>query len=62
MPAVIPVTAPELEPTIALPLLMLQLPLPPSVNTTVEPTHTLNVPEIADGKGLTVTIQPVLKV
>ena len=53
-PADTPVTTPP--PDIVAPgLLILQVPLPPSASAVVDPTHTLNMPEIEEGKALTVT-------
>ena len=61
-PPVIPDTVPEV--TVVLPLLVLQV--PPglkSVSTVVKPIHTVRLPDIASGNGLSVTIavaiQPV---
>jgi hypothetical protein len=56
VPGITPVTIPELEPTVELPLLLVHT--PPggvAVNVVVNPTHTLAVPEIDDGDGFTVT-------
>ena len=58
MPSVMPVTVPVDEPIVATPGLLL-LQTPPevaSVNVVVIPTHTLVVPPIAAGFGLTVTV------
>ena len=55
VPAATPVTTPELL-TVAVPVLLL-VHVPPvevSVRLTVEPTHTSDVPVIADGNVLTV--------
>ena len=56
MPGTTPVTMPEEEPTVALPLLPLHVPPPASVKDIVEPTQTLLGPVIFPGNGLTVTI------
>ena len=58
VPADTPVTVPEAEPMVATAVLVL-LQVPPevaSLNVVVKPTHTVEVPEIAAGKGLTVTL------
>ena len=56
VPADIPVTIPLVKPiTAAVVLLLVHVPPPASVNAVVRPTHTLFVPVIADGNGLTVT-------
>ena len=52
------------EPIVALPLLLAQVPpAEASVNVVVKPKHTVKGPDIAEGKGLTVTtavmMQPV---
>jgi hypothetical protein len=67
VPAVTPVTTPEVELTVALALLALHVPpLVELVSVLVDPTHTFGVPAIAAGVGLTVngvvTKQPVGKV
>ena len=56
VPAVEPVTIPVDEPIVALLLLLLQTP-PDGVefNVVVKPAHTLSVPVIEEGLGLTVT-------
>ena len=56
MPAVTPVTIPEV-PTVALVLLLLHVP-PPVLfaNAVVEPTQTVKVPVVATGTGWTVTV------
>ena len=64
MPIVTPVTIPVTEPIVALPLLLVQVPpAVASVNAVVKPKHTVKVPDMAEGKGFTVTtavmIQPV---
>ena len=64
VPADTPVTTPVLPTAARLVLLLLQVPpVEASVKAVVKPTHTLAVPVIAAGKGLTVTgvviIQPV---
>ncbi len=67
-PSVMPVTVPVEDPIVATAvLLLLQTPpLVALVNVVVKPTHTLVVPPIAAGFGLTVklvtAIQPVLNV
>ena len=56
-PEATPVTTALAEPMVALPLLMLQT--PPAMllpNVVVKPTHTLVVPVIDEGSGLTVII------
>ena len=56
-----PVTTPVVEPTIAIVVLLL-LQLPPDVRSlkgVVSPEHTLSVPSIDVGKGLTVAIAVV---
>ena len=62
VPAVLPVTMP-VEPTPALPLLLLQVPPPPSVRAVVRPIHTVSVPVMVAGDVFTVTttvlMQPV---
>jgi len=67
-PSVMPVTVPDVEPMVATAVLLL-LHTPPlviSVNVIVKPTHTLLVPPMAAGFGLTVklvtAIQPVVNV
>jgi len=63
-----PVTNPDPKTTVATEvLLLLQVPpVVPSVNAVVSPEHTLSVPPIATGSGLTDTVpvmlQPVGKV
>jgi hypothetical protein len=61
-----PVTMPDAGPTVAVALAVLQVPPPPSVNVIVDPTHTFDGPDIAEGNGFTVTCfvaeQPVPKV
>ena len=63
-PAATPVTTPVVELTVAFAVLLLaHTPLPASLSMVVWPTHTLAVPDIDAGNGLTVTtvvvIQPV---
>ena len=48
--------------TVALPLLMLHVPPPASVNAVVKPAHTLSVPSIAVGNGFTVTVVVIIHV
>ena len=62
VPAVMPDTTPEEEPTVAtVVLLLVQLPpAEPSVNVVVWPIQTLAVPPIAAGNGFTVTGTKVL--
>ena len=67
VPAEIPVTTPVVEPMVATPVALLDH-VPPEVvlvKEVVKPTHTLVVPAIAAGFGLTVklvtAIQPVGK-
>ena len=65
IPAATPVTVPVVAPTEAIPeLLLVHVDVPEGSVSVVElPTHTVGVPDIADGNGLTVTgvvaIQPV---
>jgi hypothetical protein len=59
-----PVTIPVVKPAVAIPVaLLLQVPPPASLSVVVKPEHTLRLPNIAVGNGLTVTtavvIQPV---
>ena len=62
VPATEPVTTPLVELAIvALPLLLLHVPLPPSVNVVVDPAQTLNVPAIADGVAFTVMMTEVIQ-
>ncbi len=60
VPVATPVTTPVPEPTETLVLLLVHVPPPASVNAVVEPTHTVELPEIATGNGLTVTTWIVL--
>ena len=62
VPAATPVTTPVADPIVALETsLLLQVPPPISLSVTVEATQTSIVPEIAEGKGLTVTVElPVI--
>jgi len=67
VPPAAPETTPVVDPTVAMPpLLLLHVPPPPSVNVMVDPWHTTDGPEIDDGSGSTVTgvvvMQPVGKV
>ena len=58
VPAVVPVTMPELVPTVAIPVAP-EVHVPPvvaSLKVVVDPAHIVNVPVIDDGNGLTVTI------
>lgn len=50
-----PLTMPVDEPTVALPLLLVQVPPPTSVKVVVAPAHTVVLPVMADGKVFTVT-------
>ena len=68
VPAETPVTAPEEEPTVAIPVEP-EDHVPPevaSVKDIVDPTQTLVLPEIAEGVGFTLTetvvelVQPIL--
>lgn len=63
MPAVTPVTMPVPEPTVATPVLALLHPPPvvASLNVVVCPAHTLSVPVIVAGRGLTVTVTKALQ-
>ena len=56
-----PVTTPVLLTDAITNILLLHVPPPASVNAVVSPTHTLSVPVIADGNGLTVTTDVVLQ-
>ena len=53
-PAVTPVTDPVVRPTVALVLLLVQVPPPPSLKAVADPIQTLPDPVIDEGKGLTV--------
>jgi hypothetical protein len=57
VPAAIPETTPEENPTVALPvLLLLQVPVAGvELNVVNDPTHTAKVPEIDEGSAFTVT-------
>lgn len=58
VPALLPVTTPELEPTVATPVLPL-VHVPPDgveLNVVVEPVHTVAVPVIEVGAVFTVTV------
>ena len=58
VPADTPVTIPVLGLTVAFAVLLLLQPAPPvvaSVSDVLNPAHTVNVPPIAAGLGLTVT-------
>lgn len=56
VPDATPETIPELEPTVATPVLLLvHNPPPASLSVVIEPAHTSAVPLIDDGDGLTVT-------
>jgi hypothetical protein len=56
IPPAAPVTSPDADPTLAIPvLLLLHRPLP-SVNVVVDPAHNTVIPLIAGGNGFTVTI------
>jgi len=58
-----PVTTPVVRPTVAtVRLLLIQVPVPPSVNKVVDPTHILRVPSIGPGAGFTVTTPVTLQV
>ena len=64
MPADLPVTIPVVISTVAIPVALL-LHVPPaiaSVNCVVSPGHTVNVPVITPGNGLTVTTAVVIQV
>ena len=61
VPAVTPVTMPEEEPTVALVLLLLQVPpAVASVSVIVAPSQTEELPEIDGGVGFTVTVTVVV--
>ena len=56
VPPETPVTTPLPETTVATDeVLLVQVPPPASLNAVVKPAHTVAVPEIADGNGLTVS-------
>jgi hypothetical protein len=58
VPEVIPVTSPEVEPIVALPLLLLHVPVPVLlVKVVVSPWHMVEAPDIETGNGLTVIIE-----
>jgi hypothetical protein len=61
VPAATPLTVPDPEPTVACAvLLLLQVPpAVPSLKVVVKPTHTLVVPVIAAGTGLTVIAEVI---
>lgn len=60
VPADIPETIPEREPTSAIAILLLdQAPAPEAVSAAVLPAHTDEDPEITEGEGLTVTVTVV---
>ncbi len=62
VPAVTPVAIPVVEPMVATPRLLL-LHVPPGVGSpkaVVSPTHTLSVPVIGNGNGLTVTVAVII--
>ena len=64
VPAEMPATRPDKEPTVPMAVLLL-LHLPPlemSLNVVVAPVHTWAVPVIADGVAYTVTITEVVAV
>ena len=57
VPEVDPVTTPPTTETLPLPAVVLHVPPPVTLlNEVVNPWHTLNVPNIADAAGFTVTI------
>ena len=60
----VPVTTPVPKPTLAVPdALLVQLPgVVASLNVVVRPEHTVRVPVIAAGNGLTVTIAVIIQV
>ena len=61
VPVTRPVTIPDVEPTVAnIVLLLLQVPLPASLNVVVAPGQTFSAPEIVFGDGFTVTIAVLL--
>ena len=61
LPAVTPVTVPDV-PTVALALLLFHVPLPvASLNEEVDPAQTLIVPVTAAGSGFTVTTAVTLQ-
>jgi len=62
VPGVTPVTMPEEDPIVALPLLPLHVPPPASVKDIVDPIQTLLGPVIFPGSGLTVTVVVAIQV
>ena len=60
VPTLLPVTTPVFNPIVALPLLLVHVPPPASLNVIVEPRHTVLAPKIAVGNGLTVTVVVVM--
>lgn len=62
VPPETPKTAPEPDPTVATEeVLLVQLPPPASLNAVDDPTQTTAVPDIDDGRGLTVTTAVILQ-
>jgi len=62
VPADAPVIIPDEEPAVALELLLVHVPPPPSVKVMEEPTHTCEGPLMLPGAGLTVTVRVAVHV
>lgn len=61
-PALIPVTEPVEDPTVATEIsLLVQVPPPEPVSILDDPEQTLVIPDIAPGNGFTVTVVVVLQ-
>ena len=60
-PGATPVTIPDVPTVASAVLLLLHAPPPASVKVLVKPTHTVAVPEIADGSGLTVIVLVIIQ-
>ena len=56
IPTIPPLTRPDEEATLSTPDVVLHVPPPASDNKVVNPEHTVFVPKMAVGKGLTVTV------
>jgi hypothetical protein len=62
VPAAMPLATPDDEPIVAMAVLPeLQVPPPPSLSKTDVPEQKLVIPEIGDGKGLTVTVSKIIQ-
>ena len=57
VPAATPVATPDIDPIVAIPVLLLdhRPPTTESASAVVEPTHTLRLPVIIDGGGVMIT-------